>query len=156
MDLGTYENFVTNNRCLRPELEEFVVQYWYANPPLVNTRILQQVTKRYRKLRLLEVGSCCHSVTDAAFQYFEDNGEGLQAGLELEDLFLVCITQVEGAGWLDLENVRKNLPKLRKFRIGAGRAFCNCGARGCGSAVPRIQRLREEFGLEFHQSAAHW
>lgn len=156
VSLPTYASFVSNNRCLLPELEEFVVQYWFANPPLVSTEILQLITKRYQKLRLLEVGSCCWTVSDAAFKYFADNDEGIQAGLELEDLYLVCITQVEGNGWLDVENVQKNLPKLRKFRVGAGRCFCSCGNRLCGSAVPRIKHLQAERGVTFEQGAAHW
>lgn len=153
--LATYLDFVRSNQTLRPDLEEFIVQYWFANPPLVNTEILQAITKRYQKLRLLEVGSCV-SLSDAAFKYFQDNEEGIQAGLELEDMGLTCIVNVEGVGWLDVENVKRNLPKFKKFRIGGGRCFCTCGDAQCGSAASRIECLRAERGLEFEHGARHW
>merc|ERR1711972_462357 len=156
LSLAVYAEFVRDNQCLAPELEEFVVQYWFANPPLVNSQLIQAITKRYRHLRLLEVGSCCHSVSDDAFKYFRENPEGIQAGLELENLFLVCITQVEGAGWLDVDSVNAHLPKLKKFRIGGGRCFCTCGDARCGQAAPRIARLRDECRLAFEHGAAHW
>jgi len=156
LSLAMFLRFVKENQVLLPELKEFALQYWFANPPLVNDEIFLELTKRYRQLRRLEVGSCCWSLTDAAFAHFMDNADGIESGLELEDLYMVCITQVEGRDWLELESVKRHLPNLKSFRIGAGRAFCRCGEGACGSSVPRLERLEKEHGLVFNQSAAHW
>lgn len=156
INLEKFAQFITSNSVLSPDLQEFAVQYWFANPPLVNTQLVQMITNRYQKLRVLELGSCCHSVTDDAFKYFADNEEGVQAGLNLERLFLVCITQVEGQKWLDPESVKRCLPKLKDFSVGGGRCFCRCGERGCGAQSEVVSRLETECGVTFTQSAAHW
>merc|ERR1719282_251599 len=156
LNLNEYKHFIDNNTILSPDLEEFSVFYWFANPPQGDSQAVQKITKRYPRLRKLQVGSCCHSTTDDGFKYFTENDEGIRAGLELESLFLVCTTQVRGRGWLEIDSVKKYLPKLKELKIGGGRVFCNCGARGCGECANVFTQLKSECGVQIEHSAPHW
>jgi len=156
LDQALFQRFVTANQVLSPDLEEFSFFYWYANPPQINDETFRAITKRYRRLKVRQVGSCCHTLTDKAFTYLTDNDEGVAAGLELEKLFLVCITQVNGDRWLEAASVKRCLPKWKEFKIGAGRVFCPCGETSCGSRADDVRRLQDECGVVFIQSAPHW
>lgn len=156
LSLKAYKSFVDDNAVLSPDLEEFSVYHWFANPPQVDDEVIQKVTRRYRRLRLLEVGSCCHSATDQGFRYLGANDEGVRAGLELEKLFLVCTTSVQGQGWLDPDSVKQHLPKLKTLAVGGGRCFCSCGRGGCGSHAHVFEKLKTECGVSISHSAPHW
>merc|ERR1711920_892667 len=144
LDLRKYKDFIDNNNVLSPELEEFSVFHWFANPPQVDDEAIQKITKRYQHLKTLEVGSCCGSVSDRAFKYLCDNSEGVQAGQELEKLFLVCTTNVRGDAWLECDSVKRCLPKLREFKLGGGRVFCGCGGSGCGERASVLTDLKHQ------------
>jgi hypothetical protein len=152
--------FVERNVVLSPFLERFTVYYTMANPAQYNDSIIKALTRRYSKLKRLEVGSCCGTVSDNAFEYFTDNPEGVQAGLELEYMYLCCVTNLRGARWLDPESVRKHLPKLKELCMAAGRNFCGCGQRGCGEDRAVVDRLQmpapEGNGIKFNHWSAHW
>lgn len=156
LDLRQYKEFIETNNVLSPELEEFSVYHWFANPPQVDDNALQRITKRYQHLKTLEVGSCSSSVSDRAFKYLGDNSEGVQAGQELEKLFLVCTTNVQGEGWLSPDSVKRCLPKLREFKLGGGQVFCGCGRQGCGDRAHVLRELKAECGVSVEHSAPHW
>jgi hypothetical protein len=156
LSMKAYKRFVDDNAVLSPDLEEFSVYHWFAQPPQVDDEVIRKITRRYQRLRLLEVGSCCHSATDEGFRYLGANDEGVRAGLELEKLFLVCTTTVQGQGWLDPDSVKQHLPKLKKLAVGGGRCFCSCGGHGCGSHAHVFEKLKTECGIAISHTATHW
>merc|ERR1711998_720768 len=119
--------------------------------------MVQSVTRRYTRLRRLIVGPAANRLTDKAFKHLRDNEEGVRAGLELEDMYVCCSLGVTGEGWLlDVDNVRRNLPKLKTFKISASRHMCGCGARSCGRSVPKIKEIEAATGIKVTDSSPHW
>ena len=76
------------------------------------------------------MGSCCNRLTDAGLVYLGENEPGIQSGLELKHLYLVCATRLQGRGWLDVASVKESMPKLEAFHLAAGRASRVLNTRG--------------------------
>jgi len=155
LGLGFFKDWVDKVETLSPDLHTLSIFYWFANPALVNDVIFQKITKKWRRLKFLHLGSGCGLLTDKAFLHFRDNPEGIQAGLELEKLDLVCCTGVYGDDWLVPSSIKRNLPKLKEFELSASRHFCTCGNGGCGSHQHVVQWL-EEAGVKFNHHTTHW
>ena len=70
---------------------------------------------------------------------------------------MCCSHDVTGKGWLlDVDNVRRNLPKFKHFTIAASRHHCDCGARGCGKSLAAIKKVKEACGVCFTNASPHW
>mmetsp|Transcript_149049 Transcript_149049/g.273616 ORF Transcript_149049/g.273616 Transcript_149049/m.273616 type:complete len:388 (+) Transcript_149049:64-1227(+) len=155
LSLRFFEDWVDRVETLSEDLDTLSIQYWFANPPLVNDAIFKKITKKWQGLRHIHLGSGCHVLSDRAFTYFQDNAENIQAGLNLEKLVLVCCTEINGVGWLQPDSVKRNLPKLREFELSASRQFCKCDARSCGARV-QVKDDLEKMGVRFNHHTTHW
>lgn len=155
LSLSFFEEWVDKVSTLSPDLETLCIQYWFANPALVNDAIFQKITKKWQRLRHIHLGSGCNRLSDRAFLYFGDNDDNIKAGLHLEKLALVCCTNINGNGWLEPESVKRNLPNLKEFELSASRQFCKCGGRGCG-AKSHVKDGLEEIGVKFNHHTTHW
>merc|ERR1712136_164461 len=100
LDLGFFRDLVDNVETLSPDAHTLSIFDWCANPARVNDVIFQQITKKWRRLKFPHLGPGCGALTDNPFLYFQDNPEGIQAGLELENLDLVCCPRIYGDDWL--------------------------------------------------------
>ena len=149
--------FIKTNRALSPDAHEINIHRVWAQPALFTDEMVHSLLFRYRSLRRLIIGSCLYELTDNAFKYLRDNKEGVRAGLQLEHIYVCCSHDVTGKGWLlDVDNVRRNLPKFKHFTIAASRHHCDCGARGCGKSLAAIKKVKEACGVCFTNASPHW
>merc|ERR1712167_510958 len=149
--------FIKTNRALSPDAHEINIHRVWAQPALFTDEMVHSLLFRYRSLRRLIIGSCLYELTDDAFKYLRDNKEGVRAGLQLEHIYVCCSHDVTGKGWLlDVDNVRRNLPKFKHFTIAGSRHHCDCGARGCGKSLAAIKKVKEACGVCFTNASPHW